>query len=199
MKTVTSANRAHANIAMYVNRKGYMSRPKACAACPFNSIGLGWVPSEGPPDAAFAFLGEAPGKEEYELGRPFINPQGAGHMLRDAAKVAGVPHTRCVRCAGEGLLRVGAADSGFTEKCPECAGSGAEFRKHVLIGNTICCWPPGNDYSLVPKAAVEHCMRSYWPAEPAERVTVLVGGKALEAVFPGAREISKWRGSLLSK
>lgn len=50
-----------------------------CAECKRNKIGLA-VPGEGNPNADLMFVGEAPGKNEAEVGRPFIGR--AGKVLR---------------------------------------------------------------------------------------------------------------------
>jgi DNA polymerase-1 len=46
-----------------------------CEVCPLVSIGR-FVPSEGPPTARLAFVGEAPGVQEARGGRPFVGPSG---------------------------------------------------------------------------------------------------------------------------
>ncbi len=50
-----------------------------CKICQRNKIGVA-VPGEGNPDADIVFIGEAPGKEEAKIGRPFIGR--AGKLLR---------------------------------------------------------------------------------------------------------------------
>ena len=52
---------------------------EACEECKRDKIGLA-VPGEGNPDADVIFIGEAPGKNEAECGRPFIGR--AGKVLR---------------------------------------------------------------------------------------------------------------------
>jgi uracil-DNA glycosylase family 4 len=47
-------------------------KPTACAGCPYEHQGLGYVPGEGPTDARIAFLGQAPGENEAHQGRPFF-------------------------------------------------------------------------------------------------------------------------------
>jgi uracil-DNA glycosylase family 4 len=46
-----------------------------CEECKKDKIGVA-VFGEGNPDAAVAFIGEAPGKQEAKAGRPFIGPSG---------------------------------------------------------------------------------------------------------------------------
>jgi uracil-DNA glycosylase len=47
------------------------------------------VPGEGNPDADLMFVGEAPGKQEAETGRPFIGR--AGKVLRGTLAEIGIP------------------------------------------------------------------------------------------------------------
>ncbi len=47
------------------------------------------VPGEGSPDARVMFIGEAPGKEEAKVGRPFVGRSGS--FLRQAIKDIGLP------------------------------------------------------------------------------------------------------------
>jgi DNA polymerase len=59
------------------------------------------VNGDGPADAALLFVGEAPGAEEDEQGRPFVGRSGAvlDEALADAgAARADVRITNCVRC-----------------------------------------------------------------------------------------------------
>ncbi len=46
------------------------------------------VPGEGSPDAAFVFVGEAPGKQEAEQGRPFVG--SAGRVLEELLESVGL-------------------------------------------------------------------------------------------------------------
>ena len=59
------------------------------------------VPGEGPEDAKVIFVGEAPGKEEDRVGRPFIGR--AGGLLTDSLREAGLRRedvfiTNVVKC-----------------------------------------------------------------------------------------------------
>lgn len=58
-----------------------------CPICKRKTIGKA-VPGEGNPDADIMFIGEAPGKNEAETGRPFIGR--AGKMLRDGIAMLGL-------------------------------------------------------------------------------------------------------------
>lgn len=46
-----------------------------CRKCKVGKTGLA-VPGEGNPDADIVFVGEAPGKEEARIGRPFVGRSG---------------------------------------------------------------------------------------------------------------------------
>ena len=52
---------------------------EVCALCREGKVGLA-VAGEGSPYAEIAFIGEAPGKEEAKIGRPFIGR--SGRLLR---------------------------------------------------------------------------------------------------------------------
>ncbi len=47
-----------------------------CQACDLHSTRTKAVPGEGPEDAALFFIGEAPGWNEDQQGRPFVGPAG---------------------------------------------------------------------------------------------------------------------------
>jgi uracil-DNA glycosylase len=59
----------------------------ACALCRQGKEGLAVV-GEGSPSAEIVFIGEAPGKEEARLGRPFIGR--SGRFLRSAIREIGL-------------------------------------------------------------------------------------------------------------
>lgn len=52
------------------------SKPPTCAGCPAAQVGRGFVPAEGPKDAAIALVGQGPGEQEADLGRPFVGQSG---------------------------------------------------------------------------------------------------------------------------
>lgn len=58
-----------------------------CTICQEHTTGVA-VPGEGSPDAKVVFIGEAPGKEEAKMGRPFIGR--AGKVLRTLIAEAGL-------------------------------------------------------------------------------------------------------------
>lgn len=60
---------------------------EACALCRQGKVGL-VVAGEGNPYAVIAFIGEAPGKEEAKVGRPFIGR--SGRFLRSVIREIGL-------------------------------------------------------------------------------------------------------------
>lgn len=61
---------------------------RACRACDLHRSCTGPVPFHAPISATTAVLGEAPGKQEDKVGRPFVGP--AGQLLRRLMYEAGV-------------------------------------------------------------------------------------------------------------
>jgi uracil-DNA glycosylase len=59
----------------------------ACKPCRKGKVGLP-VPGEGNPDADIVFVGEAPGKQESLIGRPFVGR--SGKLLRGLIAQAGL-------------------------------------------------------------------------------------------------------------
>jgi uracil-DNA glycosylase family 4 len=74
-------------------------RNKACKLCPLHSGATNvCVSGEGPParDGArlpVLILGEAPGREEDSLGRPFVG--ASGKLLRSTLKLEKIPYEQC--------------------------------------------------------------------------------------------------------
>lgn len=54
-------------------------KPKECHGCSLQERGHGFVPPDGPDNAAILWIGEAPGYDEAAIGKPFIG--AAGSML----------------------------------------------------------------------------------------------------------------------
>ena len=74
---------------------------KMCKICPLNKSRKNAVPGEGSSKAKLMLIGEAPGVEEDEQGRPFVGR--AGKILDDALKVANLDRkdlfiTSVVKC-----------------------------------------------------------------------------------------------------
>jgi len=61
---------------------------RACRACPMRNECEGPVPAEGPMDAKVALIGEAPGRNEDRLGRPWMG--AAGQFLMSLLRSIGL-------------------------------------------------------------------------------------------------------------
>ena len=80
---------------------GLNLRIQACTACDLSRGRVRGVPGEGPTDAAIMFIGEAPGFNEDQQGRPFVG--AAGQFLEQLLasirmKRDGVFITNVVKC-----------------------------------------------------------------------------------------------------
>ncbi len=71
-----------------MKRIDLMERILICRMCDLYTVGSGPVPFSGPAPADFAILGEAPGREEDEKGRPFLG--AAGKLLRSSLEAVGL-------------------------------------------------------------------------------------------------------------
>ncbi|MDA4113563.1 MAG: uracil-DNA glycosylase [Thaumarchaeota archaeon] len=74
---------------------------RSCVKCPLHLSRRNAVPGEGPSDATLMIIGEAPGRNEDEQGRPFVG--AAGRNLDDLLSEAGVSRdsvfiTNTVKC-----------------------------------------------------------------------------------------------------
>jgi uracil-DNA glycosylase family 4 len=61
---------------------------KSCRKCPLCKLRKNTVPGEGPANAKIVIVGQAPGVEENETGRPFVGR--AGKFLNKLLKIAGI-------------------------------------------------------------------------------------------------------------
>ena len=73
----------------------------SCVRCPLCQSRTRVVPGEGPEDAMILLLGEAPGREEDETGRPFVGR--SGRLLDECLAAAGIKRsevfiTNVVKC-----------------------------------------------------------------------------------------------------
>ena len=57
------------------------SEIRSCVRCPLHLSRKNAVPGEGPSDSSMMIVGEAPGRNEDEQGRPFVG--AAGRNLDD--------------------------------------------------------------------------------------------------------------------
>lgn len=78
-----------------------LPHPK-CAGCPAAGVGEGFCRPSGPADAPLLLLGQGPGREEAQCGRPFVGRAGqrltrwclAAGLERSAARIANVVQCR---------------------------------------------------------------------------------------------------------
>ena len=63
-------------------------RVRACTDCPLSHGRTQAVPGEGASDSRVIFIGEAPGYQEDQQGRPFVGP--AGRLLDDLLQTVGL-------------------------------------------------------------------------------------------------------------
>jgi len=63
-----------------------------CSICPL--LGKRVVPPQGPPDADFMLIGEAPGRYEEIQGSPFVGQSGMA--LNEILAEAGIKRSRCM-------------------------------------------------------------------------------------------------------
>ncbi len=66
---------------------------EGCRRCRLGEGRKKTVPGEGPADAKFMFIGEAPGRREDETGRPFVGR--SGKLLRESMRKAGLDPGDC--------------------------------------------------------------------------------------------------------
>lgn len=74
---------------------------RGCNRCRLCQTRLNAVPGEGKIDADILFIGEAPGRREDEIGKPFVG--AAGRLLEEALSNAGIKRdevyiTNIVKC-----------------------------------------------------------------------------------------------------
>lgn len=67
-----------------------------CTACDLHKVGSGPIPFTGPNPAAWAIVGEAPGKTEDKRGEPFIGQAGA--LMRMYVEQVGLDITEAFIC-----------------------------------------------------------------------------------------------------
>jgi probable DNA metabolism protein len=91
-RVMEMAGKQKASAAQWVPRGGDLNVLRAAAAkcrgCELYSRATQAVFGEGPPDARVVMVGEQPGDEEDERGRPFVGP--AGRLLDEAMLEAGL-------------------------------------------------------------------------------------------------------------
>ncbi len=85
--------------------KDLVRRIMECKRCPLHRTRKNPVPGEGPLNADVMFVGEAPGRNEDEQGRPFVG--AAGNLLNKLLEEAGLKRnevyiTNVVKCRPPG-------------------------------------------------------------------------------------------------
>ena len=66
---------------------------RRCTKCPLHQSRTIAVPGEGPVSAPIMFIGEAPGRQEDQAGRPFVG--SAGKVLSDLLQKNGIARAAC--------------------------------------------------------------------------------------------------------
>ncbi|MEB3806195.1 MAG: uracil-DNA glycosylase [Desulfurococcales archaeon] len=82
-----------------------VKRIRECTKCPLHTTRRNPVPGEGPLEAEVMLIGEAPGRREDELGRPFVGM--AGKLLDELLNEVGMPRrsvyiTNVIKCRPPG-------------------------------------------------------------------------------------------------
>lgn len=88
--TAPAPPRRHGNtVAVWASLRG---EAMTCTRCPLHKDATQTVWGEGPLDAPLFFIGEQPGDQEDQAGRPFVGP--AGQLFDQALEEAGVDRSR---------------------------------------------------------------------------------------------------------
>lgn len=132
---------------------------------------------DGSPTARICLIGEAPGRVEQVLQRPFVGP--SGKLLESCLHASDIARSECR------ILNV------FETPVHKPADSGKLFDRS---GGTLL-WTPTKgltDAGIVASQPFRERL-----AASTANVLVPLGGTALSAVLGAPRPISKWRGSIL--
>ncbi len=108
---------------------------ESCTRCPLHKWRTTAVPGEGPADAGIVLVGEAPGRREDELGRPFAGR--SGRVLDEILEHAGILRsdvfiTSIVKCRPPNNRRP------YGRERQTCAGRHL-IRQFEVIGPRIIC------------------------------------------------------------
>jgi uracil-DNA glycosylase family 4 len=120
----------------------------ACSLCGLYEGRLNPVPGEGDPDSPVVFVGEAPGREEDEQGRPFVGSAGRlfDRLLGEAGmEREGVYITNILKCRPPGNRR---------PKSGEIAACSKHLERQLEIIVPTVISPMGN-------SATGHLMRRF--------------------------------------
>lgn len=150
-------------------------KPEACRGCPMYQEGVGFVPDEIVPGATVFVLGQNPGEDEEEEGRPFVGKTGQA-MISTYFPAAG-------------LLRGENVSIGNVLRCRLWEWS-PKFKKKMGTNNL----PKGK----VLEKSIRHCSEAYLKIPESTKLVVAQGGLAVKALRPDKKfNITDWRGFLL--
>lgn len=145
-------------------------KPPGCEACPLYADGQGFVPGVFPAKARVLIVGQNPGSDEEEAGKPFVGKTGQ-EMTRTYLPLAGLARKdtaidNAIRCR---WLQPGKRKK--TNKLP-----GGKLLQEALA----CC----SQYDRVPESV---------------DLIVAQGGVALQKFAGPKAKVHEWRGHLLPK
>lgn len=182
-----------------------------CFRCPLKNQNPA-VRGEGPLHAKLAVVGEAPGKEEVRVGRPFVGASGQlldGLLAEVHTPRSTVYVTNAVACFPPG----GDMHSFIQFSKKENKGAGIDWHHPVdccrprlfrELGIRYCikCSGPGQlRYEFGPEALLCKCRKPDFVgyAEPhAEPISIEAMGNMALLAMTGKDGITKWRGSALN-
>jgi uracil-DNA glycosylase family 4 len=121
---------------------------RLCRRCGLCDSRLNTVPGEGDPDSSVVFVGEAPGREEDEQGRPFVG--SAGKLLDSLLGEAGLGREQVyianiLKCRPPGNRR---------PKSDEMRACAQHLNEQLQVISPMIVAPMGN-------SAVGHMMKKY--------------------------------------
>jgi len=146
---------------------------RACRICRRNKTGLP-VPGEGNPNADIVFIGEAPGKQEAQTGRPFVGR--SGKLLRGLLADIGIDERKVYITSPVKYL-----PKYVTPKPSDIAHGRTHLfaqlgvidpKVIVLLGNTAAVavlgqkFPIAKDHGKIIKRGGKSYFLSYHPAAP---------------------------------
>lgn len=145
------------------------------------------VPAHGPTDAKIAIVGEAPGKDENEIGIPFVGPAGA--LLEEVLRRANITRKLTKRYEVGYGHRVSVDSEVFvTNLIDHFPGRGVDFAKEFYADKKRIT--PGSELL----AGYDRVAAELAKVNP--NIIVPLGEHALRAVCR-RYGITKWRGSIL--
>jgi uracil-DNA glycosylase family 4 len=178
------------------------TRPADCQGCPANSVGVGWVPPIGPQDAPLLLIGQGPGTEEADCGRPFVGRAGqrltrwclAAGIDKPAARVANVvqchlPNNRPPTPAEVEFCRT--AHWGVEVERPRRVTVAVGAPAQKALGLREGCWERRGDgwgVGIVHPAAI---IRGSWGKDPAQITHLRRAAQVLAGAEPEVPDFSR--------